>query len=64
MAQIKWDEEGSHLYHTGASKGVLCPFDTLRTGTALVSLGTVLRPSPRPPRAMRRLIFMQITSST
>lgn len=28
MAQIKWDEEGQHLYHTGVSKGVLFPFDT------------------------------------
>lgn len=28
MAQIKWDEEGQHLYHTGVSKGVLYPFDT------------------------------------
>lgn len=28
MAQIKWDEEGQHLYHTGVSKGVLFPFET------------------------------------
>lgn len=27
MPQIKWDEEGTHIYHTGASKGVLFPFD-------------------------------------
>lgn len=27
MAQIKWDEEGQHLYHTGVNKGVLFPFD-------------------------------------
>lgn len=27
MAQIKWDEEGTHIYHTGVSKGVLYPFD-------------------------------------
>ena len=27
MAQIKWDEEGQHLYHTGVSKGVLFPLD-------------------------------------
>ena len=28
MPQIKWDEEGTHIYHTGVSKGVLFPFDT------------------------------------
>lgn len=27
MPQIKWDEEGTHIYHTGVSKGVLFPFD-------------------------------------
>lgn len=37
MAQIKWDEEGQHLYHTGVSKGVLFPFDTTanRYGTGV-----------------------------
>ena len=27
MPQIKWDEEGTHIYHTGVSKGVLFPFN-------------------------------------
>lgn len=37
MAQIKWDEEGQHLYHTGVSKGVLFPFDNTvgRYGTGV-----------------------------
>lgn len=37
MPQIKWDEEGQHLYHTGVSKGVLYPFDTTtnRYGTGV-----------------------------
>ena len=37
MAQIKWDEEGQHLYHTGVSKGVLFPFDNVagRYGTGV-----------------------------
>lgn len=37
MAQIKWDEEGQHLYHTGVSKGVLFPFDNIagRYGTGV-----------------------------
>lgn len=37
MGQIKWDEEGQHLYHTGVSKGVLFPFDNVtgRYGTGV-----------------------------
>ena len=27
MAPIKWDEEGAHVYQTGANKGVLFPYD-------------------------------------
>ena len=34
MAQIKWDEEGSHFYHTGVNKGVLFPLTPHRTATA------------------------------
>ena len=45
MAQIKWDEEGQHLYHTGVSKGVLFPFDNTAgrysTGVAWNGLKTV-----------------------
>ena len=45
MAQIKWDEEGSHFYHTGVSKGVLFPFDNAQnrygTGVAWNGLKTV-----------------------
>ena len=45
MAQIKWDEEGQHLYHTGVSKGVLFPFDNnagrYGTGVAWNGLKTV-----------------------
>lgn len=45
MAQIKWDEEGQHLYHTGVSKGVLYPFDNTAgrysTGVAWNGLKTV-----------------------
>lgn len=45
MPQIKWDEEGSHIYHTGVSKGVLFPFDTALnrygTGVAWNGLKTV-----------------------
>ena len=45
MAQIKWDEEGSHFYHTGVNKGVLFPFDIAQnrygTGVAWNGLKTV-----------------------
>ena len=45
MAQIKWDEEGSHFYHTGVNKGVLFPFDNAQnrygTGVAWNGLKTV-----------------------
>lgn len=45
MAQIKWDEEGQHLYHTGVSKGVLYSFDNTTghygTGVAWNGLKTV-----------------------
>ena len=45
MAQIKWDEEGQHLYHTGVNKGVLFPFDNTAgrysTGVAWNGLKTV-----------------------
>lgn len=45
MPQIKWDEEGTHIYHTGVSKGVLFPFDNVRNrygqGVAWNGLKTV-----------------------
>ena len=45
MPQIKWDEEGTHIYHTGASKGVLFPFDNSQSrygqGVAWNGLKTV-----------------------
>ena len=48
MAQIKWDEEGSHFYHTGVNKGVLFPFDNTQnrygTGVAWNGLKTVTSP--------------------
>ena len=45
MPQIKWDEEGTHIYHTGVSKGVLFPFDNAQNrysqGVAWNGLKTV-----------------------
>lgn len=45
MPQIKWDEEGTHIYHTGVSKGVLFPFDNTQnhygSGVAWNGLKTV-----------------------
>lgn len=45
MPQIKWDEEGTHIYHTGVSKGVLFPFNNAQNrygqGVAWNGLKTV-----------------------